>query len=410
MFGGSLIAAAVNYLYYPTVGRLVSTSQFGEIQALVSVSLQIGLFLGVVADVTVNVVANSEPGEDRNRIVFEFGRLATLIMAAFVIIALCFVQQLKHFLHFIDAWPFALLGIVLVISASSTMRSAYLRGVHAFTQLSFSTFVGALSKLLASLVLVLIGFGTMGAIGGLVISQIISLAYIVRSTRKLGLHAPKEDTWLRLPDLTLIKPELSYAGLVLIVSLMTTVLFSIDVVLAKHYFSAQVAGEYAGIATIGRIIYFLTGSVSVVLLSAVKRKASRQANRALLLRSLLITLVFGGSALIAFYVAPRFFIQLLIGHRYLPLAGLLPRLSLTLFVISIINLIFSYDVALRRWSIAVISVIGIILTAGFVALHHGTPTQLVDSLLLGSVILLGMRLLDSVRRNVLLMERGLRSI
>jgi O-antigen/teichoic acid export membrane protein len=400
-FAGSMVVAIVNYLYYPIVGRLVSTSNFGEVQAIVSLFLQMVLLLGVVTDVTVNIVANSTDQKATNDLVYELERLVSIVMVVFVMIGLAFINQIKHFLHFTDTLPLIILGILLVLSALASQRSAYLRGKNAFGRVSISSFITASVKLVGSLILVLIGFGTSGAVGGLVLAQLASLVYLVSATKKAGLKPSKTDSWLRLPNMQLIKPYLPFALLVFIVSIVTTVFFSIDVVLSKHFFSAQVAGEYAGIATIGRIIYFLTGSVATVLLSAVHLHSTPKQNRALFLRSLLLTSVLGGIALVAFAIAPRFFIHLLIGKRYLPLAYLLPRLSITLFTISIVNLIFSYDVALRRWSIAIISVIGTIATTVLVSMYHNSPVALVNALLAGAVILLVIRLLDSFRRNVL---------
>ena len=292
-----------------------------------------------------------------------------------------------------------MVGLSLIISASSSLRGAYLRGKNAFGRLSLASLISALAKLGASLALVLMGFGTAGAISGLLAASVITWVYTRESARRLGLHTPRETRWWRLPNLSLIRPQLPFAGLVLIVSIVTTAFFSIDVVLAKHYFSAQVAGEYAGIATVGRIIYFVTGSVAAVLLSAIQLQASKRHNRGLLLRSVALTVVLGGGVLVALAVAPRFFIGLLIGQRYLPLAGLLPKLSLTLFLISIINLFFSYDVALRRWSIALISIFGASVTVLFILLHHATPSAMVDSLLAGASVLLAVRAVDSLRRN-----------
>jgi O-antigen/teichoic acid export membrane protein len=401
MFIGSMIAAGINSLYYPVVGRLVSTNQFGEVQVIISLFLQITLVLGVVADVTVNIVANAKDIQSRNEIVYELERLVTLLMAAIVIISFIFIGPIDNFLHIKSGWPIFILGISLILGALASQRSAFLRGIRSFGKLSISQFIGSLGKLIASLILVLAGFATNGAIGGLMIAQLLTLIYLWHTTRRAGLTADKNKCWLRLPSLKIVRPELPFTALVLIVSIVTTVLFSIDVVIIKHFFSAKIAGEYAGIATIARIIYFLTGSVAIVLLSAIKLNVPMLINRRLFIRSLILTMILGGLALVVVMVEPRLVIKLLIGKRYLPLAGLLPRLSFTLFMISIVNLVFSYDVALRRWSIAIISIIGTVATSIFIVIHHTSPEQVVSSLLAGTLLLLALRVIDSLRRNVL---------
>ncbi len=43
-----------------------------------------------------------------------------------------------------------------------------------------------------------------------------------------------------------------------------------DVLIIKHYFDAETTGLYSGIATIARIIFFVTASISGVLLPHIK--------------------------------------------------------------------------------------------------------------------------------------------
>ena len=396
-FAGSLVVSVLNYLYYPVVGRLLPTAQFGEVQALVSLFLQATIFLGVVANVAVNVVANDQDNASSSRIVVELERFATLVVAAGLLVGLIFLPQIQHFLRFEHPLPFIVLGLSLLAGVTLTLRQAFLRGRNAFTQLSIVGSIAAGAKLVASAALVLLGLGTLGAVGGLVIAQLVTLIFVQRYARRAGFTAPHER-WLRWPDLTLLKPQLPYAVLVLIVSLVSTLQFSFDILVVKHYFSAEVAGAYAGIATIARIIYFLTGSVAGVLLSTVKLDAPASAARGLLLRSMVLQIVLGGSALLAFALRPELFVRILIGPRYLSLASLLPELSLALFVIALINLILIYDMALRRNSAAIVAVLGAGVTAVLIVSNHATPAAVVRSLLIGSVIMLAIRGLDSIWR------------
>ena len=396
-FTGSFVVSVLNYLYYPVVGRLLPASQFGEVQALVSLFLQATIFLNVISNVAVNIVAN-EPDEGiRSRTVIELERFATLLVAAGLLLGLILLPQIQHFLRFDQPLPFIILGLSMLASVTLSLRQAYLRGRNAFTQLSIAGSLAAGGKLIASAALVLLGLGTMGAVGGLVVAQLITLAYTVRSARKLGFKSSpgRLFSW---PDLNLIKPQLPYAILVLVVSLVTTLQFSFDILVVKHYFSADVAGAYAGVATIARIIYFLTGSVAAVLLSTVKLDAPPGASRGLLIRSMLLQGVLGGSALIIFSLFPVFITRLLIGPKYLALAGLLPELSLALFIVAFIGLLLTYDLALRRSSAAVVAVLGAGITVALVVVSHSSPAAVVRSLLIGSSAMLLLRGFDSLRR------------
>jgi O-antigen/teichoic acid export membrane protein len=396
-FFGNLVVSALNYLYYPVLGRLLLTAAFGEVQTLVSVFMQATIFLSVVTNIAVNVVANEPDTSRASRVVYELERVSLLIMLAGLGLAGLFVHQVASFLQFTDTLPFWLLAASLLLGVPSSLNTAYLRGRTAFGPVSISGALGSLAKLIASAAFVVAGFGTAGAIGGIVAAQAVTLVYTRAAARRRGLHASGR-LWRR-PELALIRPQLPYSALVLIVSLVITALFSLDIIVAKHYFPADVAGAYAGVSTIARIIFYLTGSISIVLLSSVKLDATPAANRRLLTRSFLLQGALGGCVLAIFTAVPGPVISLLIGSRYLAYAQLLPSLSLALFLLAAINLLFAYDLALRRWSAAVVAVVGAGCMALILQLHHASPGAVVQSVLLGSVALLALRGLDAVRRH-----------
>jgi O-antigen/teichoic acid export membrane protein len=399
-FIGSLAVSALNYLYYPVLGRMLTASDFGEVQTLVSLFLQATIFLTVVTNVAVNIVANERDATLRSRIVYELEHASTLIALGALALALIFVPQLEKFLQFQQVGPFFALALSLLVSVPGALRNAYLRGRSAFGQLSISGIIGSLTKIIFSAGFVFLGWRTTGAIGGLVVAQILALIYSMVTARRLGLEPVEGLKLWRRPDIKLIRPHLPYAGLVLIVSLVTTALFSFDVIVVKHYFPAEIAGYYAGIATVARIIYFLTASIAAVLLSTIKLDATPRENRRLLLRSALLQTVLGGGTLIVFTAVPHLITQILIGTKYTHYAFLLPKLSLALFFMSGINLIFNYDLALRRKSAAFVSILGAAAMALIVIMHHASLAAVVDSLVWGSLVVLLLRAADSARRYI----------
>jgi uncharacterized membrane protein len=66
------------------------------------------------------------------------------------------------------------------------------------------------------------------------------------------------------------------------------------------------------------------------------------------------------------------------------MAGLLPMLSVSVFIVAVINLLAAYYLARRRFAIAILAVVGAGFTYLFIFLHHGSPHAVVESLLLGS--------------------------
>jgi O-antigen/teichoic acid export membrane protein len=242
--------------------------------------------------------------------------------------------------------------------------------------------------LLLSAALVVLGLGTVGAIGGVLLAQIIACVLIGLWAFRAGLHKPDDHKHLRLPSMKLLAPELRYGGVVLVASLAITLQYSIDIVIIKHYFDAQTAGFYAGVAAVARILFFLTASIAQVLISKVKVGAEPLQNQRVLRRSLLLLCSVSAPVLLALVFFPTQVIGLLMGESYKELAGLLPNLSLSVFIVSILNLLAAYHLALRRYAVAVIAAVGAGLTYSIIFLHHGSPAAVVDGLLIGSTLTL----------------------
>jgi len=388
-FTGSVAVGALNYLYYPVLGRMLTPSAFGETQTLVSLFLQLSIFLIVLSLVIVNIVANYPDEETRNLFVFEFEKLALLISALLLGGCVLFRDRLQAFLHFTSSWPFVLLAVAVVVTVPFTLRGAFLRGQQRFGLVSTGNILGAGGKLLFSVLLVLAGFSTTGAISGVVLAQIAACMLILFWARRFGLRSAGHQPW-KWPNMRFLMPELRYGLVVLIASLAITLQYSIDIIVIKHYFSASVAGEYAGIAAVGRILFFLTMSIGQVLISSVKLRQPPAQNRRLLYKSLLLLVGISLPVLIAVMGWPTQVIRVLMGSSYIKFASLLPRLSLAIFIVAVLNLLVAYYLALRRYGVAAAAVLGLGASCAIILWHHGSPGAIVNGLLTGSTIMLGL--------------------
>lgn len=389
-FVGSVAVGVLNYVYYPVLGRLLDIESYGEVQALVSLFLQMTIFLTVLSQVTVNIVANYSDEEQKRRVVFELEKLALMFFSILFVAVAIFGWKLKAFFHFDSVWPFIVLMLALVAAVPLTFRSAFLRAHKKFGATSVTNLLAAGAKILFSAVLVLIGWNTLGAIFGIVLAQVLAFGYAIMQSRKVGFARPDGAKLWRRPDVAALRPELKYAMLVLCGSLIVTILSSVDIFVVKHYFSAEVAGQYAGVSTVARMIFFLTASVSQVLLPSVKANLPAKQNRQFLLKSLGLVTVLGGGACLVFALFSHRIVTLFMGSAYDRYAHLLSLLSVTMFVVSILNLVISYYIALRRYQISGIVVAGALITGALLAMHHNTLDAVVDSLLYGSLTMLAM--------------------
>jgi O-antigen/teichoic acid export membrane protein len=163
-----------------------------------------------------------------------------------------------------------------------------------------------------------------------------------------------------------------------------------DVIFAKYMFTPEDAGFYSGIAVVARVVLFLTGSITGVLLTHVRISATTEGNRTYLRKGLLLTGLIGGSALLIFILAPKLVVTTLVGATYADQSSLLPLLSTFVFIVSLINVCINYSIALRQKNVIIIGIFGILCTILFVLLLPSTPVGLVQGFLLSSFLTLAL--------------------
>jgi O-antigen/teichoic acid export membrane protein len=384
-FVGSLLVGFVNYVYYPVLGHMLPPDAYGEVQAIVALFLQLTILLTVLTQVTVNVVTNYQDEARKQRVVFELERLAFMLSIGIVLVGAAFSWQLKQFFQFESVWPFIVLLLVFVASVPLAFRSAYLRAHQKFGLTSVTSLISAACRVICSAILVIIGWKATGAIGGLLAAQLIAFSYAAYEAHKLGFRRPAGVRYLSVPSFKLVAPELRYALFVLAGTMAVTLLSSVDVFVVKHYFDPQVAGEYAGVSTVARTIFFVTSPIALVLLPAVRIHKPTTENRQLLLKSLALTLAVGGPAVLVCSLAERTIIAAMMGQSYLPYAHLLPVLSLAMLFIAVANVIISYYIALRKYQISSIVLFSIAGAMLLMWMHHNSVSDIAMNILYGGV-------------------------
>jgi O-antigen/teichoic acid export membrane protein len=210
-FFGSIAVGALNYLYYPVLGRLLPPAAFGDLQVLVSLFLQFTIFLNVLTLITVNIAVNYKDSEKAHRMIFELEKLASYFALGILVFSLLGGEFLRSALKFDSTLPFVALALAMTASIPLTFRSAYARGQKKFGIASISQLIGAGIKIVFSVLFVMLGLGVAGAIFGIVGAQLVAFLYAARWAARLGFKRPSDTNYGTLPDVKLVMPELKYA-------------------------------------------------------------------------------------------------------------------------------------------------------------------------------------------------------
>ena len=387
-FFATMTAAFLSYLLHPILTRLLSLEDYGEVQATLSFYGNLAIFLGLFSSITVNVIANIDEHDhhdqsERLRLISSLRSLATVIAVVLFIAVMVSSIWLKGFFHFRSFFPFIFLALAFLVGVPTLFRRAFLSGTKDFRSLGVTQIMDTGSRLIFAGLLAYAGFRVGGVMAGIVLSQCVVLGFVYARTR----HKLTFDQ-LRLSFGPEVRRELRFAALILAVSVTTSLLYTADVLVVKHFFPPTVAGEYGGIAIVARIVMYVAGPLVAVLMPTVRLRNAPVENQKLLFKTLVLSVLLGGSVLVAFLILPRFIITTLIGARFLPSAHLLPKLSLVMFLAALLNPIFSYYLALRQRFVAFIGIAGVALIIGLCALNHSTPSVIIGNFLIGQVLIM----------------------
>jgi O-antigen/teichoic acid export membrane protein len=228
-----------------------------------------------------------------------------------------------------------------------------------------------------------------GGSGGALAGQALGMAVVLACTawllrdQLIGRGTGAATTGLRRrPDVRTVSASLAFVAFALISNL--------DVVLAKLFLSAHDAGQYAALATIGKVILFLPAAIAVVMVpnAARARHSPSESARVLRLAAILVAVTTAIAAVPA-ALAPEFVVSTMFGDAYKDATdGVLPIVCAGAGL-ALLYLLVVYTVAIedRRWT-AVIG-IGLLLQIVGVTLFHDSPTDvaLVQAVVVGFVLI-----------------------
>ncbi len=372
-FVGSLLVAFLNFLYHPIISRLVSVEEFGELQSLFSLFIQAMIFVNVFGLVITQVMSTSD--ERRSEVTQNIYTFFFYVSAVVCALALPFTPQITSFFSFTNPLYFPLLITSLLLGIPAVVMRGTFQGEKDFWATAILNLVLAAGKLLFAAVFLLLGLGIFGAWTGFLLAVLASCIYGYIKIKKKGLVIPRLSRgW---------QSDVQSGNLIALLTLtgtgLITILYTSDIIIAKRLFDSELVGLYSGVSTIGKIVFFVTASVSAVLLPSIKASQTRLENHTTLMKGLgIISLLgIGGCGFITLF--PNFTINLLIGGKFTAMAHLLPFMSWTVLIIAITNLFVFYFIALRNTRLIPISVV---LFFGFTVLtwiNNSTPAALIQN-------------------------------
>ncbi len=306
---GSVFVSLANFGYNIGVARMLGPSDFSHAAAAVTILMLVSAITLAFQLVCTKLVAKAGSTESKAAVYQHLMKRAWIVGVGLGTFMLVANSVLTRYLRLSSPWIIVLLAIGLTIYVPLGVKRGGLQGTCRFRGLSWNMAAEAIIKFAGAIVLIVLGFGILGAVAAISASVVLAFC-LPDSARELRQRA--------VPGRSAPVGEARQA---IVFFVGQVIISNIDILMVKHFFPPDVAGLYAAIALVGRLLYFGAWSI-VSAMFPVSAETGEQENKGSLL-ALPLLMVTGMSILFVLVLAafPTLVFQSLFGDHFQSAVG-----------------------------------------------------------------------------------------
>jgi O-antigen/teichoic acid export membrane protein len=346
LLSASGLATAINFAYNIAVARFLGPTAFGHATAVYTLLILISAVTLSFQIVSAKVVAQQNSLEGKSAAYRGFHKSAWACGIFVAMLLLLFQKAIADYLKLPTPFLVVLLAIGVAFYVPLGTRRGYIQGAYGFQRLGTNLVLEGLVRLGGSLLAIALGFGVPGVIAAN--AAAVAVAYLAAAPKlAAGVHE------LHVPDAfrEALQAIIFFAGQVLI--------NNCDIVLVKHFFPPIVAGLYAAIALVGRVIFAFSSAVMNSMFPIVAgTRAEERKDHKVLFTSLLLVLGIGSALALGLRLAPAGIWTTFFGPQFeiagkqgLPYLLALYAVTTVVYCLSVVIIAYemSYKIANTSW-------------------------------------------------------------
>ena len=386
MFIASFIGGACNYVYQLYMGRLLGPEDYGIFGSFFAISYIMFILAGTIRTSSAKFVSKFV-GEERNAQINFF--LTGMLKRMFVLGSLIFfilVVTSPHLISFLKVdsiTPVFIIGSFFFFTFLLPVNMGVLQGLQRFLPLGFYRVLNFSSKLFFGVLLVSLGFGVNGALAAVTIGAALSLSASFYSVKPFlsGFSSVK-------------KPSFNFYDLYLfsLPTMLTMFCFAVpanvDVIIAKHFFSAQQAGLYTAASVLGKVVLFIPEAIAMVMFPKVSEATAMKTNTLNILnKSLIYTGLLSGGVTLTYWWFPSLAIRVPFGYEFLEAAPLVKYYGVVMFLFSLSIVVMRYCLAMHDLKYVFGFSLFTFIEIGLLSVFHETMMEMIRILLMVNIVL-----------------------
>lgn len=335
----------LNYIFQMSMAKMLGPADYSILAVLMSLVYILSIPSEAIQTVITRYVSKfnikHENGKIKDLIYKSFSKGLKFSVAIFIGLIL-----ISIFLASLLKVRFSLLvftGLLIFYMFSVPILRGVLQGKKKFFTLGINMVVESLAKVIFSIILVFVGFSVFGAIGGLIIGGIIAFT--------LGFWTIGEILISKRKPVEEMGGVYRYNLPVLIGITAIVLIYSLDVILARIFFSPEVAGQYSFVSLIGKVIVFSSFAISKSMFPISSENFEKgKKTRGILKKSLIIISLVSFAMLVLCLLIPEQVIKFISfgSSQYLGASNVLFIVSLAFSFTSFTNILVTYSLSINK--------------------------------------------------------------
>lgn len=335
---------ALNYVFQISMAKMLGPSDYGILAVLMSF-LYIFCIPGnaiqtIASKYTSKFNVNKEYGKMKDFVLRGLwkGFLFSLIVYILAIPVILLFSKILKINFYLLALTFLFIFYVFAIS----VIRGVMQGKKKFLQFGGNLVIESSFKVIFSLVFVYLGFKALGSILGVIIGAIIAFIFSFFTIKDILKSKRNKEEF----------PSIYLSNMPVLISMTSLVLlYSLDIIFARVFFSPEIAGQYAFVSLIAKAIFFGSSAISSAMLPISSEKFEKNDKTGgIFKKAMAIVLFICISALIIYAIFPKLVIYILSlgSSQYLSSSNILFILGLAYSSIAIANTLIIYGLSINK--------------------------------------------------------------
>ena len=371
----NFIAGITNLGFNIYLGRVINFENL----ALVSLVGSFWYFSSVPQIALSNTITNKVgfldgKGKSKEALIFLGGITKKFLLISFILTAGWFflTPWMSDYFRLKTVLPFLLFAPVWTLGIAGSLIKGFLSGKLALVRVGLILAFEALAKFALATFLITMHLDEY-VYASIPLSVFAGLIFAVIVTNG-KLNVPT--------NVPMVKKDTTFPIGFFLASVLTIIapmaFLSLDVVLAKHYLSAEDAGRYALVSIVGKIIFFLGALISQLIMPLVSRnEGAGKSSDNILLGIFVSTSFVTGVGFVIWGLLGQYTVPLVFGQKALDIIPLLEPFLFAMMCFTLSQIFVAYYLAKKVYTFPIVSLLLTSLQFALISVSHSTVEAIV---------------------------------